>query len=201
MSSTARLGGATRRGFLAGVAGTAAVAAAGLAAAQQGFDGWFDDVSNYDGVVDRTGQSEVTVTVGAEGNGGAFAYGPAAVRVDPGTTVTWEWSGEGSPHNVVADDGSYESELVGDEGHTFSHAFGSEGVSKYYCTPHEGMGMKGAVVVGEAATGGGGGDGGSSADGSTASGESPLARYGTLGLAGVLIAALLGLPAAAMRSD
>src|SRR6056297_723080 len=45
------------------------------------FDGWFDNVSNYDSVVDETGSSEVTVKVGTEGNNGAFAFGPAAVKV------------------------------------------------------------------------------------------------------------------------
>jgi halocyanin-like protein len=143
----------TRRGVLRGaVAGAAAVATVGTAAAQSAFDGWLSDVSNYDGVHDMTGQSEVAVTVGAEGNGGNFAFGPAAIRVDPGTTVVWEWNGEGGSHNVVQEpEGTYESELVAEAGYTFSHTFESEGVSKYYCLPHRAVGMKGVVVVGEAA--------------------------------------------------
>jgi halocyanin-like protein len=138
---------------------TAAVAAgSGVAGAQEGggdgvdFDGWFDDVSNFDGVVDRRGQSEVTVEVGAEGNDGNFAFGPAAIRVDPGTTVVWEWTGAGGGHNVVAEEGtdySYESELVSEEGFTFEHTFEQEGISKYFCVPHRSLGMKGAVVVGD----------------------------------------------------
>ena len=150
----AREGTTTRRNVLRGTVflGTAAVVgpmATGRARAQAGFDGWFDDVENYDGVVDETGQSEVTVTVGAEANGGGFGFGPAAIRVDPGTTVTWEWNGDGGSHNVVADDGSYESEMYGSAGDTFSHTFDAEGISKYYCAPHRSMGMKGAVVVGD----------------------------------------------------
>lgn len=111
------------------------------------FDGWFDNVDNYDGVVDRTGTSEVTVAVGAEGNGGNFAFEPAAVRVSTGTTVVWEWTGKGSSHNVVAEDGAFESELTDEEGFTFEQTFESAGMIKYACTPHKSVGMKGAVVV------------------------------------------------------
>jgi halocyanin-like protein len=89
----------------------------------------------------------VTVTVGAQGNGGYLAFDPAAVRVSSGTTVTWEWTGQGGSHNVVAEDGSFESELVAEEGHTFSHTFEESGAYRYYCQPHETLGMNGAVVV------------------------------------------------------
>lgn len=111
------------------------------------FGGWFENVGNFDGVVDKTGQSAVTIMVGAEGNGGGYAFDPAAIKVDTGTTVTWEWTGDGGSHNVVEEDGSFESELVGDAGHTFSHTFDTAGTFKYKCAPHEAMGMKGAVVV------------------------------------------------------
>ncbi len=111
------------------------------------FGGWFDGVGNYDGVTDATGQDAVTVSVGAAGNGGNFGFDPAAVTVSPGTAVTWEWTGEGSPHNVVADDGSFESETASEEGFTFEHAFDSAGEYRYVCEPHESMGMKGVVVV------------------------------------------------------
>lgn len=135
--------------------GAAAAAGAPTATAQSDgpdYGGWFDNVDNFDGTVDYTGQSEVIVTVGASGNGGYYAFAPPAIRVDPGTTVTWEWTGEGGSHNVVDNDGAYESELVGDSGHTFSHTFeegdSSPRISKYYCGPHQALGMKGAVVVG-----------------------------------------------------
>jgi halocyanin-like protein len=130
------------------------------------------DVGNYEGVVDATGQSEVTVTVGASGNGGNFAFGPAAVQVDPGTTVLWEWNGEGGQHNVVAEEGGdFSSELTTEAGFTYEQTFDSEGVIKYFCQPHRALGMKGVVVVGsvpegaEVVSGGGGGDGGGSGGG------------------------------------
>ena len=111
----------------------------------QSFDGWFEDVDNYEGVTDETGSDSVTVEVGAGTDG--FAFAPPAVRVETGTTVTWEWTGKGSTHNVVADDGSFESQLVDEEGHTFEHTFDAAGTYKYYCNPHKAMGMKGVVVV------------------------------------------------------
>ncbi|WP_207586346.1 halocyanin domain-containing protein [Halomontanus rarus] len=140
-----------RRTFLAG-AGTSAVALTvgtpAVGAQSDPFDGWLEDAPNYDGVVDYTGEDEVRVTVGA--NDG-FTFEPAAIRVDPGTTVVWEWSGEGGSHDVVDQDGAFESEYVGEAGHEFEQTFDEEGVSIYGCTPHIPMGMKGAIVVGDAA--------------------------------------------------
>jgi halocyanin-like protein len=143
----------TRRRFLTAstvAMGGAALGGAAPAAAQSNgeFDGWFDGVDNYEGVIDRTGQSEVTVDVGVPNGEGPYGFGPAAVRVDPGATVVWEWTGDGGSHNVVAEDGSFESDLVSEAGHTFSHTFESEGITKYVCEPHEQLGMKGAIVVG-----------------------------------------------------
>ncbi|QZX99285.1 halocyanin domain-containing protein [Halobaculum rubrum] len=160
-----------RTALAGGVAAAGGGAAAAPAAAQSsgGLEEWFSDVSNYDGVVDETGADSVTVEVGTQANGGGYGFGPAAVRVDPGATVTWEWTGNGGSHNVAAEgDASFESELVGDAGHTFEHTFEAAGVYRYACTPHKALGMKGAVVVGDAAVGGSGDGGGS--DGTSSSG-------------------------------
>jgi halocyanin-like protein len=128
------------------------VATAGPAVAQSGsepaYGDWFSNVDNYDGTVDKRGTDQVTITVGASGNSGAFAFGPAAVHVDPGTTIVWEWTGNGGSHNVVAEDGSFESELVGEAGHTFEHTVEGEGIITYACSPHKTVGMKGAIAVG-----------------------------------------------------
>ncbi|MFB6304274.1 MAG: halocyanin domain-containing protein [Haloferacaceae archaeon] len=115
----------------------------------QSLQSYLSDVGNFDGtVVDATGQSEVTVSVGAPGNGGNFAFDPPAVRVDAGTTAVWEWTGNGGQHNVVAESGAdFESELTDAAGHTFSYTFESTGTVLYYCQPHRSLGMKGAVVV------------------------------------------------------
>jgi len=112
-----------------------------------GFDGWLSNVGNYDGVVDETGSDEVTIAVGASGNGGNFAFDPAAVRVSSGTTVVWEWTGQGAQHNVAAEGGGFESDMSAEEGHTFEHTFSEAGTYEYACTPHRTLGMKGVVVV------------------------------------------------------
>ena len=139
---------------------TTLASAAGSATAQEGeggggggqpdYGGWFSDVSNFSSTVDKRGQDEVTVEVGVEGNGGNWAFGPPAIHVDAGTTVTWEWTGKGQAHNVVADDDSYSSgSPVAEAGTTYEQTFDESGISKYYCDPHLSVGMKGAVVVGD----------------------------------------------------
>lgn len=103
------------------------------------------DADVSEGVVDWTDRDEGTVVVGGGDDGLSFT--PAIVRISPGTTVVWEWSGEGGAHNVVAEDGAFESELSGDEGFTFEHTFEESGAFLYYCAPHRALGMKGAVIV------------------------------------------------------
>jgi|AntDeeMinimDraft_5_1070356.scaffolds.fasta_scaffold00104_4 halocyanin-like protein len=159
-----------------------------------GFDGYLDNADNYDGLVDETGSGNVTVEVGTEANGGNFGFGPAAVRVDPGTTVTWEWVA--GSHNVEAEDGSFESELTDETGFTFEQTFEDEGVVKYFCMPHKSMGMKGVVVVGDPDLGGAGGSGGESggsdAGGSGGgNGELSGADWGAIAFGVSLVAGLL----------
>jgi halocyanin-like protein len=176
----------SRRSLLgtAAGAGTAALlgaTAAGSAAAQDDFGGWFTDdakggaVDNYDGTVaDMTGQSAVTIETGAEGNGGSFAFAPPAVRVSPGTEVTFEWTSD--THNVLVEDQPDGAQWDGHEpientGFSFSRTFEVEGIYTYYCDPHLSLGMKGAVVVAPPGSGGGDGDGGGGDGGQAAGGQ------------------------------
>ncbi|KTG22595.1 halocyanin domain-containing protein [Haloferax profundi] len=158
----------SRRAFLGAAAGGAAVAAtSGTAAAQTeqpDFGGYLDGIDG--GYEDLRGQSEVTIEVGAEGNGGALAFAPAGVWVDPGTTVTWEWTGEGGGHNVKMEEGPASLDsgpAVAEAGTTYEYTFeeADAGISKYYCEPHQALGMLGAVAVGgdvpTVEVGGGGG--------------------------------------------
>lgn len=109
---------------------------------------YLSDTENFDGgLQDETGSGSVSVDVGAEGNGGNYAFAPPAIRVDTGTTVTWVWTGEGQNHNVVHEDGSFDSEQTDEEGFEFEYTFEEAGTYLYACTPHTGLGMKGAVVV------------------------------------------------------
>jgi halocyanin-like protein len=142
----------------------ATLSAAGPAAAQEGgggggetvpdYGGYLDPVGNFSGpgsTVDATGQDSVTVEVGVDANGGAFGFGPAAVHVDNGATVQWEWTGEGGGHNVVSDgDGPLDSgSTVSSAGVNYEYTFEEDGIYNYYCAPHQGLNMKGSVVVGE----------------------------------------------------
>ncbi|MUW15668.1 halocyanin domain-containing protein [Halorubrum sp. CBA1125] len=108
------------------------------------YGGWLEGANGYDQTVDATGSDEVTVDVGA---GDGLSFGPAAVAVSAGTTVVWEWTGEGGGHNVAAESGAFESETSQEAGFTFEYTFEETGIHKYVCTPHEAVGMKGAVVV------------------------------------------------------
>jgi halocyanin-like protein len=127
------------------VAGCTGGGGSGSGSSEPSYDGWFDDVPNYDGsTVDRTDADTVTVAVGA-GNG--LIFDPPAVRVTTGTTVVWEWTGKGGQHNVQERDGAFESELASAEGTTFERTFDESGVVLYFCLPHEAVGMKGAVAV------------------------------------------------------
>jgi len=168
----------SRRAFMRTAAGaTAATAAAGTAAGQEeegteggggggepDYGGFLDQVGNYDGTtVDATGQDTATVEVGVEANGGAYGFGPPAIHVDNGATVEFEWTGEGGGHNVVSDgDGPLDSgSAVSESGVNYEHTFEEDGIYPYVCVPHEGLGMKGAVVVGtDYPTAGGDGGGG-----------------------------------------
>ena len=141
-----------RRTVLRGSLGLAGAAAVGTPASAQTdpYDGWFEDVGNYEGTVDLSGEETVEVLVGTGDQGVHFE--PPAIQVDPGTTVVWEWTGEGGEHNVVEEDAVFESERTAEEGFTFEHTFeeDDEGeVFRYVCTPHEALGMLGAVAVGD----------------------------------------------------
>lgn len=117
------------------------------AAAQDQVDDYLADVANYDGTIeDFTDDDSVTVLNGSiDGAGQPFAYGPAAIRIQAGTEVTWEWTG--GTHSVTNEDGAFDSGNLTGEGQTFSHTFEEAGVYLYYCQPHRGAEQKGAVVV------------------------------------------------------
>ena len=99
-------------------------------------------------VKDMTGKDEVTIEVGTGENG--FAFDPPGVAVSTGTTVIWEWTGEGGAHNVVSEDGSdyeFESELTDEAGYTIEQTVDEAGAVLYVCIPHRAQGMYGAIAV------------------------------------------------------
>jgi len=83
------------------------------------------------------------------------SFSPPAIKVTPGTTVTWEWVGDNAEHNVVAADGTFDSGYpISKAGNTFEYKFETEGTYKYVSEPHESAGMKGVVVVATAPSSG-----------------------------------------------
>ncbi len=110
-----------------------------------------NDANLYDGTLaDHTGDDDdVTVAVGAGRRG--YAFDPAALCIDAGTTVVWEWTSDGGAHNVAS---SEESDFefrsgtpVGEAGHTYERTFDKHGTVLYHCEVHEEIGHHGAIVV------------------------------------------------------
>ena len=163
----------TRRRFLRGAAGTAALAAAsGEAAAQEGGSLQMDLVD--------------------------IAYEPGTddpAQITPGTTVTFVW--QTPSHNINVDSKPEASDWEGhmpieNTGFETSHTFEVEGTYEFHCDPHAGLGMEGVIEVSADAGGGeGGGEGGGGPavpDAAKTFGVGLFAAIlGTLGLAYVLL--------------
>lgn len=196
--------------FIGGITGV-------TSATKPAFDGWLSETSNYNGLLDQTGEEEVTVEVGVKANADYYGFGPPAVRVSPDTTIVWRWTGRGGNHTVTSEDGGeFESGLHTQEGYTFSHRFESSGIYKYRCTPHQAFGMKGVVVVGDV-TLPGGSDAQRGSAPSKSNGDGATAPSGTgrdpwptqflviAGLAGgfvaLIVVVMLGLTAMSIRKD
>ena len=118
------------------------------------FGSYLSDANGYseEGTQDARGEDEVSVAVGAGSND--YAFDPATVWVDPGTTIVWEWTGEGGGHNVKNNDGPAGLDSGGpEEGDSVTYEYevteDDAGITTYKCSPHEGQGMKGGVAVGE----------------------------------------------------
>ncbi len=110
-----------------------------------------DNGRNYNGTVeDMTGNDTVTIEVGVGDQG--YAYGPAAVQIDAGTTVEFDWTGRGQAHNIQsAGDSDFPDLDSGDQqqatGVQYTYTFEESGLATYYCTPHQSLGMLGAIGV------------------------------------------------------
>lgn len=134
----------TRRKFLRGAAGTAALGAAtGEAAAQEGET------------------LEIALV--------DFAYEPGTddpARITPGTTVNFVWETASHNINVLSqpEDANWEGHMpVENTGFETSHTFDIEGTYEFQCDPHQGLGMVGTIEVTPDAAGGGEGGGGAPA--------------------------------------
>lgn len=110
-------------------------------------ESWMAGVANYDGYAVHTGESAVTVRVGAPYEDGNAGFEPAAVIVSTGTTVVWEWTGKGGRHGVAERNGAFQSDVTDQEGYTFEQTFEASRVVRYSCPVHRDAGMKGSVLV------------------------------------------------------
>jgi plastocyanin len=72
-----------------------------------------------------------------------FSFGPAAITVTAGTTVTWI-NRDDIPHTVVSDDKVFKSKVL-DTDEKFSYTFSKPGTYPYFCSVHPKM--TGKVVV------------------------------------------------------
>jgi plastocyanin len=72
-----------------------------------------------------------------------FSFGPAAITVPVGTTVTWI-NRDDIPHTVVSDDKIFKSRVL-DTDEKFSYTFSKPGTYPYFCSVHPKM--TGKVVV------------------------------------------------------
>jgi plastocyanin len=107
-------------------------------------------------------QSSATVealSLDSDQGAGQFVFSPAVVWVEAGTTVSFEdasgshsatayHSDNDKPGRTPPGAEAFDSGVM-DEGDSFEHTFSETGVHNYYCTPHEGLGMVGLVVVEE----------------------------------------------------
>ncbi|HEU5205690.1 MAG TPA: cupredoxin family copper-binding protein, partial [Candidatus Limnocylindrales bacterium] len=72
-----------------------------------------------------------------------FSFSPGDLSIPVGSTVTWRNSGE-APHTVTADDGSFDSDMIG-AGGSWARTFQAAGTFAYLCAYHPDM--AGVVTV------------------------------------------------------
>jgi len=109
----------------------------------------------------RSSATVEALSLSEDRGAGQFVFSPAVVWAETDATITWQIAGgshsitayhpdnDGKPNRIPEDAESFDSGVLS-EGETFEHTFETPGVYNYYCTPHEGLGMVGLVVVEEA---------------------------------------------------
>jgi plastocyanin len=68
-----------------------------------------------------------------------FAFDPPHIQVAVGDTVTWTQGTDEEPHTATADDGTFDSGTLTDEGETFEFTFSGAGEFSYFCEIHPEM--------------------------------------------------------------
>lgn len=108
-----------------------------------------DDEQDDDGGGGSSAVEEVVV-----GPDDDIVFDPEELTVEPGTTVRWTWKSDN--HSIDVDSQPSGAEWTGtpgsdgdqyDAGYEYEHTFEVLGEYEYYCLPHVGAGMEGAVTV------------------------------------------------------
>jgi plastocyanin len=110
-----------------------------------------------------------------------FDFGPAAITIHAGDTITWTNDGP-TAHSATADNGSFDTGVFS-AGGSVSETFTSPGTIAYHCTPHPFMTATITVLPSNsgphARKTGSSGSGGSGSSGSGSSGSSSAAPAAT----------------------
>jgi plastocyanin len=107
------------------------------------------EANGYDGIddiVDATGQETVTIE---NGPGGDARFDPPAVRIDTGTTVTWEWESDGHSVSARRNPGTDQFGGAGSrsQGATYEWTFDTAGLFTYFSGPGMDDGHHGVVII------------------------------------------------------
>lgn len=87
-------------------------------------------------------------------------FEPHVVWVEQGATVTWQLesgahlttayhSENDKPDRIPEEASAWDSGVLSEQDAPFDHTFETPGVYDYFCTPHEGQGMLGSIIVGQ----------------------------------------------------
>lgn len=68
-----------------------------------------------------------------------FAFDPAEIEIVAGESVKWTLGNDGVTHTVTADDGTFDSGEMTEEGQAFQVAFQDPGTYTYHCEIHRSM--------------------------------------------------------------
>jgi len=85
-----------------------------------------------------------------------YRFEPKVLKIEPGDTVVWV-NAQNEPHDVMAEAApegaeNWKSPYLTKKGQSWSYTFTVSGTYDYHCHPHEGLGMVGKIIVGDAST-------------------------------------------------
>ncbi|MFK8213862.1 halocyanin domain-containing protein [Haloferax volcanii] len=116
----------------------------------ESIDDWLANANGYRGDALRYGLgSQPLIEVGHPVEDG-LSFDPPVIEVAPMTNVTWDWTGHGGLHNIVALDGTFDSGRPNAQsGTSYHYIFEEPGTYPFVSEPHRDEGMRGAVFVKE----------------------------------------------------